>query len=383
MAIAFIAFVAALGLAACASQGPASGQSAFTAKGENDFQRLGISPNAIAPWEDGMRTSGARGTYEWWYFDFTLDDGSTMVITFNTKDVTRPQTPLAPILTFKLDRPDGTTVAKTIGFTPADFAASRDGCDVRIGANTARGDLHDYTLHVDLPEVQADLHLAGTVAPWRPGTGYMLFPGPKAHYFAWLPSVPRGTVQGTLTVNGVTRSLRGVGYHDHNWGDTSLLDLIHDWYWGRAQIGDYTVIASYITTSDRYGRKPIPVFMLAREGKIIADDAARVRFTASDVHRDPFTGKPVADVVAYDYEDGAAHYRITFHREKNLARDRFIDHLKGVAALAARIAGFDGAYLRFTGPATLERIEGPSTAEKITENAAVWELMYFGQAPRE
>jgi predicted secreted hydrolase len=376
--IAVLAAAAALALAGCVSQGPIGSEAAFTAHGKSDFEKLGLSQTTIAPWEDGMRTSGARGTYEWWYFDFTLDDGSTMVVTFNTKDVTRPQTPLAPILTFKLDRPDGTTAASTVSFNAADFAAARDRCDVRLGANTVRGDLRDYTLHLDLKDVQADLHLHGTVAPWRPGTGYMLFPGAAAHYFAWLPSVPRGTVEGSLTVGGVTRHLSGVGYHDHNWGDTSLLDLIHDWYWGRAQIGDYTVIASYIVTSDRYGRKPIPVFMLARDGKIIADDASRVRFAAREAHVDPYTGKPVADLLVYDYDDGASHYRITFRREKDLARDRFIDHLQGMTALAARIAGFDGAYLRFTGPATLERMDGASTSETLTESAAVWELMYFG-----
>ncbi|MDX6211702.1 MAG: hypothetical protein QOF82_789, partial [Frankiales bacterium] len=35
----------------------------------DDYERLGIRPHVIKPWEDGMRTDGSRGTYEWWYFD--------------------------------------------------------------------------------------------------------------------------------------------------------------------------------------------------------------------------------------------------------------------------------------------------------------------------
>ncbi len=54
------------------------------------------------------------------------------------------------------------------------------------------------------------------------------------------------------------------------------------------------MIASFITATDRYGGAALPVFMLARGDAIVADDAARVRFSAEEVFTDPLTGKPVA-----------------------------------------------------------------------------------------
>jgi predicted secreted hydrolase len=33
--------------------------------------------NTPEKWEDGIRTSGEKGTYEWWYFDAHLDDGDS------------------------------------------------------------------------------------------------------------------------------------------------------------------------------------------------------------------------------------------------------------------------------------------------------------------
>lgn len=33
-----------------------------------DYQRLGLNKD-VALWEDGHRTSGKFGEYEWWYFD--------------------------------------------------------------------------------------------------------------------------------------------------------------------------------------------------------------------------------------------------------------------------------------------------------------------------
>jgi len=49
---------------------------AMIASSPEDYQRLGLSPTAIAPWEDGARTDGSAGTYEWWYFDAHLADGA-------------------------------------------------------------------------------------------------------------------------------------------------------------------------------------------------------------------------------------------------------------------------------------------------------------------
>lgn len=170
----YVACVVLAALSACASLQP-PGSTASTAASAGSYQKLGISATTIEPREDGMRTSGARGTYEWWYFDFTLDDGSTLVITFNTKDPTRPDTPLTPILSFKLDGPDGVRVDRTLVAAVKDFHAATDRCDLTIGPCTARGDLHDYALHIELDGVTADLRLHGTVPPWRPGTGYAVF----------------------------------------------------------------------------------------------------------------------------------------------------------------------------------------------------------------
>ena len=375
-----------LGLAGCAtsppattgSAAPAIGATAYAAAQPGDYQKLGLSATAIEPWEDGMRTTGAPGSYEWWYFDFTLTDGSTMVIAFYTKSITRPETSLAPYVTFELDTPDGRAVRRTLQADPAEFSAARDRCDVRIAGSFATGDLHDYTVHLQVRDVAVDATLHGTVPPWRPGTGYMDF---GAHYFAWLPSVPQGTVEGTLSIAGASRPLTGIGYHDHNWGDASMLGLIHDWYWGRALVGPYTVIASYITASDAYGRATVTIFMLARDGRIIADDATKVRFSADQVHTDTLTGKPVADLLVYDYDDGTSRFRVSFQRQRDLLRTRLADLLPRFQGFLARVAGFDGAYLRFTGPATIERFDGGSVSESVSQRAAVWELMYFGHAP--
>lgn len=76
----------------------------------------------------------------------------------------------------------------------------------------------------------ADVSLTGQVRPWRPATGHILFGDDERDYFAWLPAVPQGAVEATLTIDGVTRTLTGTGYRDHNWGNAPMMQLMHHWF---------------------------------------------------------------------------------------------------------------------------------------------------------
>jgi hypothetical protein len=87
----------------------------------------------------------------------------------------------------------------------------------------------------------------------------------------------------------------------------------------------------------------------------------------------------VANLTRYTYSDGEERYVITYTRHSDLASDRFINHLKGPKRAAARLAGFDGAYLRFTGQLRIEHYKGEQLVERHTDDA-LWELMYFGKA---
>ena len=355
---------------------PRKPQPARLADRPDDFERLGIDRVAIAVWEDGLRTDGGPGSYEWWYFDATLDDGSTLVIAFFTKQMIDVGKPLAPHVTIQCDRPDDSHIDITTPVYADAFSAATDRCDVRVGPNTFRGDLHEYVIHAEGEGVVVDVTLTGQVRPWRPATGHLLF-GPRGdEMFAWLPSVPQGRVTATITVAGSTETLAGIGYHDHNWGNVSMLTLMNHWYWARARIGDYTVIASYITAETAYGGIGIPVFLLARGDEVLADDPARVNFTVTDVHVDEETGKPVADTVIYDYDD-SSRYRITFHRRETILRHHFVDDLSEFKHMLAKLMGFDGAYLRFTGDLELQRFADDISVEHL-HHEAVWELMYFG-----
>jgi hypothetical protein len=343
-----------------------------------DYERIGITPGQVAPWEDGARTDGSAGTYEWWYFDAHLDDGAKLVVVFLTKNFTDISKPLTPMIRIDLDLPDGKSHNKIATFRPEEFSASQKRCDVRIGGNSFGGDLRTYKIIAKVNDIAVEVNLTGEVSAWRPGTGHWYFGANDEHEFNWLPAVPQGKVQATYSVAGKSSTAAGVGYHDHNWGNAPMSSLINHWYWARGQAGSYTVVASYITAEEKYDNAELPVFLLAKNGQVVADDANKVSFERLGTYTDTATRKPVANVTRYTYSDGDDSYIVTFTRHRDLAVNKLIDELDGLKKVAAKLVRFDGAYLRFTGELRIEHQQAGKIVDSYTDTA-IWELMYLGK----
>lgn len=352
---------------------------ASIAASDDDYKRIGIARDQIVPWEDAARTDGRSGTYEWWYFDAHLDDGAKLVVIFMTKDLSAPKKPLSPVIRLNFALPDGRSFSIIRDFPADAYSSANDRTDVRIAGNTFKGDLRHYEVAVEIDDIKIDVTLDADIRPWRPQSGYLVFGEQRNLEFSWLPAVPQGTVRGSYSVAGERAEVTGVGYHDHNWGNVGMMSIINDWYWARGQAGPYSVIASYITAHKKYDHEPIPIFMLTRDGEIVADDADLVTFETDEIYTDPKTGKPVAAVTRYRYDNAVDQYTVTFTKRRELVTNTFVEQMHGWRKIAAQLVRFDGAYLRFVGDLTVEHHRSGELIESFTEEA-IWELMYFGHA---
>ncbi|GGA42611.1 lipocalin-like domain-containing protein [Paenibacillus physcomitrellae] len=339
------------------------------------YKRLGIRKNDIKPWEDGYRTKDVKGTYEWWYFDSQMDDGSTLVIVFySNKWTLAPKKGPTPQVTFALHTADGQEFSETMEMPFSSFEAAVDHCRVKIEDCLFEGDLHEYHIRFNNGKIEANVRLAGNVPSWRPETGYFYFGDQEQHYFAWLPSVPEGRVEAEVKVEGKTLTYTGTGYHDHNWGNISMMSIIRHWYWGRAKIGRYQTISSYISGEKKFGDNKFPIFMLAKDGEIIADDAVSfLHFWEEDPYTDSQTGQTFYNRLLYDYNDGRQHYRVTYQRERDIEFHQASASLSKPLQLLAKVIRLDGVYIRFTGMATIECFDGSHVVESVS-GPAIWEL---------
>ncbi len=337
-------------------------------------QKIGLQQQ-VMPFEDGIRTIAKSGNYEWWYFDYKSPDGSSLVIVFYTKPVTSMKGKLEPYVSLNYIGADGTEIHTSV--KSEDCLFSKAACDVRIGDCYVKGNLKKYTLHFRNEEVTADFTLRATVPSWRPYSGHIFF-GEK-DYFAWLPSVPEGTVIGKLCYQGKVIPLEGTGYHDHNWGNKLMIFLMNDWYWGRAKVGDYVVVSSYIYANKKCGYAPTPIFMLAKDGKLLCEDAYRyLKYTEDDFYTDPYTKRNVAKTLIYDYDGPNGHYRVTYRKgNEDVERSTMTDIVGAIPAKLFYLLGFRGSYHRMGGSCTVEKIENGVAVESQTQSA-MWEQMCFG-----
>lgn len=346
------------------------------------YEKMGLNKNEVEIWEDASRVDGSKGSYEWWYYDSHYPDGTVLVLFFFSKMPINVNGPIKPIATMELTLPDGRKFSEEVYATIEESYYAKDRCDVKIGECYCRGDLKHYDAVFKGKTMSARLTLDGTIRAWRSQTGSIFFGDNEEHYFAWLPAIPEGVAIADVTYDGgKSMHLEGSGYHDHNWGNISMLKLMHHWYWGRAKIGNYKVISSWITAGKKYGYKDHDVFMIAKDGEILGDNSNHtLKFMPEGRYIDEYTGKPVFGRVIYEYTtESGDEYRITYEREGDINKTRFVDVLPKPLGLLAKMVGFDGGYLRFEGVATIEKIEGGRTVERVSD-PAVWELMYFGKS---
>lgn len=346
------------------------------------YSKMGLRRDKVELWEDGARTKGVKGEYEWWYYDSHYPDGTVLVIFFYSKMPISVNGGIKPISTIELTLPDGRKFSEEVFATLEESHYSTERCDVKVGDCYCKGDLKHYDVYFKGKTMSARLTLDGTIDAWRSQTGSIFFGDNEEHYFAWLPAIPEGRAIADVSYDGGKElHLEGSGYHDHNWGNVSMMSLMHHWYWGRAKVGDYKIISSWITAEKKYGYKDHDVFMIAKGGEVLGDNSNHtLRFKPEGRYVDEHTGKPVFGKVIYEYTtESGEEYRITYERHGDINKTRFVDVLPKPLGALARLVGFDGGYLRFEGTATVDKIENGVAVESVSD-PAVWELMYFGKS---
>ncbi|MBN2231154.1 MAG: hypothetical protein JW779_16335 [Candidatus Thorarchaeota archaeon] len=226
----------------------------------------------MKPEDDALHIDvGAKNQFEWWYFDAHLEGGYTLVAFFYVAypNPGLDQGKIAVELT--LLRPDGTKTQKVIKYKKSQFYASKEIPDVKIGNNTMKAtftddDLPVYEIFLEDEDLMFDLTYKATVKGWMPGTGYSHFA--DLGYFAWVVPFSRASIEGSIRDGNKTISVKGVGYHDHNWLNFSFQSIIEYWMWGRVYSDNYTIAYAFIQCNDKVDRHAVKVLMAAKGSEV-------------------------------------------------------------------------------------------------------------------
>ena len=239
---------------------------------DESFSRLGLNPKLRETWEDGLRlrTPFKSGEWEWWYCDAHLNDGYFCVTSFHIE--VDAQGDVTPFININIAK-DNAVICDLKGVPVDAYSATESGCDVTFGNNLFRSvdGLKRYRVYVD-PQTTGgfglDLHFESTVPAYRPGTGRWDVDG---RHFSWFCSVPGADVSGRLLIDGKTVEVTGNGYHDHNWGNVPMDQILGDWLWGRAQVDGITVVTASVRFRPEVGGVEVPLLYVARGQEVLVD----------------------------------------------------------------------------------------------------------------
>lgn len=252
---------------------------------------------ADAGWHD-LKESAA---YEWWYLDAISSDGRTAVVfiwfaglPFSPDALTnhergRSSRALDHVAMFTAVYVDGKQIAYALNrHDKSTFEAERDALRVRVGPNVLEPSSgNGFTARIDAPMLFGGGRLVGEFELLPVVTADGVFPeGGTELDHLWNPLAPACSVSGSLRLTGRDGSegwstaFEGVGYLDHNYGRRPLTEGIRRWSWGRAHLGDTTLVF--------YQNEPMDGLVEAVLGVVDSGEnvpCSDVRFTTSEWRR--------------------------------------------------------------------------------------------------
>jgi hypothetical protein len=357
-----------------------TGPGAFLASDQKYYEKLGIVSQA-APWEDGIRTSGKEGTYEWWYIDSEFTNGTKVVVVFYTKYIFDVKGPAHPTVTITINFPDRTKIIKEFSEKEGKLInAAKDRGNVNVGNNYLRYDKGKYEVHVEIDDIVFHSVMKPRLPMWRPKTGHWYFGEKQEYFFAWFVAVPTADLDSTLTIGGDVRTMKGNGYHDHNWGNIGMQEVFNHWYWSRSSFGEYTVIACDLVSEKKFGYTRLPVMMIAKNGKILDDNEAVTKIERLETVQHPGTKKFIDNRMIFTQAgDNETTYRLELVRKHDIEVANLIDTLKysSFVKKLLKMTGANPTYARVIGDGILTVSE--KDKEKVYKTEALWEQMFFGR----
>jgi hypothetical protein len=169
--------------------------------------------------------------FEWWYFDAHFDNGDHFVAMYSLNDTRlKPRQPSVRLNIYPKGQPN---IWKMNRYTEAEVSTSYEKCDTKFGEEYCKdcGDYYELCTMID--GYGARLKLSKQNHPFTSeGTDFPL---------PWTVAVPSGPIEGELYKGGEAIKVKGVGYHDHNWGEKSLAGALKNWYWGKIHTPDISI----------------------------------------------------------------------------------------------------------------------------------------------
>jgi hypothetical protein len=355
-----VLFAACAPSATVAPAAPKAPATAFTlsSAGPAAYQLNGI--------DDARHEFQGGENYEWWYMDASFDNGYSFVTAWHFMNA-KISGILMPVraIQFSVYDPQGKKMAATPAFMADKCNASKTSCDVTMGNNNLKGNYPRYDVEFHEGNMGCKLTFANLTQGYRNlPDGITYFSREPERYMGWAVAQPKAKVTGILIVDGKEIPVTGLGYHDHNWGNTMLNDIYSFWHWGRIMSGDYTFIYTVGESSKITGNKPV-TGLITFKGHDLVDLSDKLNADFNDLALDKLTGINYPQAMVMRVESPNVKGTVT-NNVKKLVESELLPGMK---------EGAGNGYLRFLSDCDIKLdVKG----EKIVTDAPlIHEFIHF------
>ncbi|RYP47624.1 hypothetical protein DL769_011300 [Monosporascus sp. CRB-8-3] len=315
-----------------------------------------------------MLTPAARGSADFWYFDvFSKTTNQTVnIVFFNSGEFAQYPHPLAVQISgvyangtefyFEALADDGVALANG----PNGITGDWKGIGRFEGSSLSEPDVQ-YSITIDLTQmdIKGTINFKATLPAHYPrdlngvvGATQNLLPG-----LYWSNALPDAETTVDLTVQDTAiRFADGIGYHDKNWGNQSIIDGPRYWDWGHGRFGPYSVV--WYNLLDYHGAESRRAFV-GRDGEVLlvscAHESLEVRQWGGKAAWPPTTGLLETEGLTVRYYLPDGQELVLNVTTEFIVRDE------------------EGAYQRANG-----HVRGGIVGQEIYEGAAHFEEFIFG-----
>ena len=190
----------------------------------------------------------------------------------------KPEEAKSPLSVIRIVTPDGAAHAANKSYPDSLFRASKQTLDVTMGENRLVGKFDSKGkyegLYVKMSEgaVAAELTYRvkiGAVKTTDRTDNLTYYNPATGKYFGWFEMAARSEIEGTLSVDGKSAKVTGLGYNLYNRGNLVLSDIVSRWFFTHIYAGDYTIMYNESTAGRRHSYAHFTPFIVWKGSDVL------------------------------------------------------------------------------------------------------------------
>jgi len=209
---------------------------------------------------DGCKIVDYNRFFEWWYFDFDLQNGRSVHVewhapVFNSRGkscvlVVRSHSPRKVC---QVNEPCGVanSITKIYRYSRSLVTQKETFCDIEFPGGTIKERDGDYFIDISEKDLFMNLHLQRKCPPVSVEEEILYHVNDTNESFYWSVPLPRAYVEGGINLDGNAIEVEGESYHDHNWGNLHISRYLNGWIWGRVFFKHFVLIFGVISSKDK------------------------------------------------------------------------------------------------------------------------------------